>query len=166
MPLTDGISGAQLRVMATEALIAANTLVGASVFPWGDWPTDPKLFPMLMVHAPRERKVNKFPGTYQFDATLTLVVVGRLVAPMPGLLGPAMETLREQVIDALCTDYGLNHAIQQVQTVEVTTTLSSEARQHIGEIVLTFEMVVFQEYGPVGSLAVAGVTGNFSVVGP
>jgi len=163
--LVDGISRSQLRQMAIAALLAAQTSAGNSVFGWADWPTDPKLFPMLLVSTPRERKVSQFPGTFMFDSTISLVVVGRVVAAMPALAGAAMELLQEQITDAFCLDPSMNHAIQQYTVVEATTALSSEAKQHVGELMMTFDMVVYQEYGPIGP-PVAGFVGNFSNVTP
>ena len=163
--LVDGISRAQLRQMAISALIAAQTAAANSVFAWADWPTDPKLFPMMLVSTPRERKISQFPGSYQFKSTISLVVVARVVAAMPALAGAAMEVLQEQITDAFCLNPTLNHAVEQFVTVEATTALSSEAKQHVGELMMTFDMVVYQEYGPIGP-PVAGFVGNFSNVTP
>jgi hypothetical protein len=161
--LIDGISRATLRQMAIKALIEAQTMAGAKVFGWADWPTDPKLFPMILVSTPRERKVSLYPGLFQFDSTISLVTVSRVVAAMPAAAGQAMELLQEQITDAFCLNQPMDHAIQQVNIVEATTALSSEARQHVGELVMTFEMVVYQEYGPIGA-PIEGFTPNFSVV--
>ena len=148
--LVDGISRSQLRLMGINALLAAQTSAGTSVFAWADWPTDPRLFPMLLVSTPRERKISQFPGSYQFKSTISLVVVGRVVAAMPALAGAAMEVLQEQITDAFCLDPTLNHAVEQYTQVEATTALSSDAKQHVGELMMTFDMVVYQEYGPTG----------------
>jgi len=155
--LVDGISRSQLRLMGINALLAAQTSAGTSVFAWADWPTDPRLFPMLLVSTPRERKISQFPGSYQFKSTISLVVVGRVVA--------AMQVLQEQITDAFCLDPTLNHAVEQYTQVEATTALSSDAKQHVGELMMTFDMVVYQEYGPTGP-PVEGFVGNFSNVTP
>jgi hypothetical protein len=148
--LTDGVSRQQLRLLVQSALIAAKTMAGNRVFDWSDWPTAPELFPLLLVAAPRERRVNKYPGTLCFDTTISIAVTGRLGGPMPGPIGVALENFSEQISAAVFETPTVLHAVQQFNTVETTTTVSSDGKQHVGEISMVFDMIVYQEYGPTG----------------
>jgi hypothetical protein len=148
--LIDGVSRQQLRLMSMNALISAETLAGSSVFGWADWPTRPDLFPLLLVSAPRERRVSIFPGTLQFNTTITVVVVGRLVGPSPQPVGEGLELLSEQVTNALCLDPVMIRAVQQFNLIETQTVISAESKMHVGEISMSFDMIVYQDYGPVG----------------
>jgi hypothetical protein len=159
--LIDGISRQQLQDLALSALLGG-TLAGPRVFESGDWPTRPELFPMLLVSAPRERKVAIMPGTLQFNTTITLAVVGRLVGPLPGPVGAALELLSEQILNALLLNIPLTQQVQEFNTIDVATSVTSDGKQHVGEIGLTFEMLVYQDYGPIGD-PLTDITANIAI---
>jgi hypothetical protein len=160
--LIDGVSRQQLRLMTMNALVAADTMAGNRVFGWADWPTRPDLFPLLLVSAPRERRISIFPGTLQFNTTISIVVNGRLAGPVPGPIGAALENLSEQITNALCLDPTMSHAVQQYNVVETQTVVSADGKQHIGEIGMTFDLLVFQQYG-VDGVPLTDVSAAFSV---
>jgi hypothetical protein len=163
--LVDGVSRQQLRLLVMSALINGGTIAGNRVFDWSDWPTAPELFPLLLVAAPRERRVNLYPGTLCFNTTISIVVTGRLGGPMPGPVGVALENFSEQITAAIFEAPTVLHAVQQYTTVETQTTVTSESKQHVGEISLTFDMLVYQEYGPVKGDPLTDILTTGTVVG-
>lgn len=136
--------------MVIQALINANTAAGARVFGWADYPTRPELFPLVLVSVPREHKASIFPGTLQFNTTFTVVVIARLTGALPTEVGIGMENLGEQITDALCIDPVLGPYVQQYNSIESLTVLSADGKQHIGELSMTFEVILYQQYGPLG----------------
>jgi hypothetical protein len=163
--LTDGVSRQQLRLLVQSALIAANTMAGNRVFDWSDWPTAPELFPLLLVWAPRERRVNLYPGTLCFNTTISIVVTGRLGGSMPGPVGVALENLSEQISAAIFETPTVLHAVQQFNVVETQTTITSEGKQHVGEISMVFDMIVYQEYGPTTGDPLTDILTTGTVIG-
>lgn len=148
--LIDGISRREMQALAIAALKAANTNAGVRVYPFGTWPTDTRLFPLLMVAVPRERKVSQFAGELQFNTTMSIVVVGRVAGVLAEPVGDFAEDLSEQITNALLLDPTLSAQIQQYTIVETQTVVSSEGKEFIGEVGLTFEVVLYQSYGPDG----------------
>jgi hypothetical protein len=161
--LIDGISRRQMQELAIVALKGV-TAAGESVFDFGTWPTDPKLFPMLMVSVPRERKINQFAGTLQFNTTMSIVVVGRVAGFLAEPVGTFVEDMSEQITDAILLDPVLSAQIQQYTIVETQTVVSSEGQNFIGEVGLTFEVVLYQAYGPSGP-PLTDVVGTIDPVG-
>jgi hypothetical protein len=151
MPLVDGISRKALEVAALEALIDANTLAAGRVYEPRDWPTRPELFPLLIVTAPRERKMNFFPGQPAFTTTISLVVVGRVMAPTSEAAYEDLDTLSGQIEDALMFTPSFASAIQQFASIDTQMTVSAEGKHQIGEIGVTFDLVVYQAFGPRGT---------------
>lgn len=148
--LIDGLSRQQLHQLALNALTDPPTLAGARVFEFGDWPTRPESFPMLLVSAQKERKVAIFPGTLQFNTTITLVVVGRLVGTTPGPIGESLETLSEQILNGILLNSLIQHSVQEFRVIETDNTVRSDGKMHVGEASAVFEVAVYQEYGPIG----------------
>jgi len=165
MPLLDGISRKGMEAAALEALVAANTLAANRVYEPRDWPTDPKLFPLLMVQVPRERKASLYPGMMEFNTTMTLVVVGRVTAATPEAAYDDLDLLAGQIEDALMFTPSFVGAIQQFLGIETQTTVSAEGKQHIGEIGMSLDLVVYQGFGPPGTIALTDVVSTLQPIG-
>jgi hypothetical protein len=148
--LIDGISRQQLQTIVIAALQAGPTLAGVRVFEAADLPTRPELFPMLLVSAPRERKVALYPGMLEFNTTITLVVIGRIHGPFAAPVGEALEQFAEQIINAVFLSPVVNAAVQQYSTVDIQTSVTADGKTQIGETGVSFEMLVYQSYGPDG----------------
>jgi hypothetical protein len=162
--LVDGLSRRELHRRAVLALRDANTIAQHRVFDFADWPTTPALFPMLLVSAQKERKVAIFPGQLQFNTTMTLVVVGRLVGNLPDPLGDLLEVLSEQIENTILLHPFLQPSIQEYRVVECENTVRADGKQHIGEASAIFEVVVFQDYG-VRGVPLADIAATGTIVG-
>lgn len=147
MPIIDGVSRKQLQRRALAALMDADTLARGRVFEPRDWPTDPEEFPMLLVSTPEERKVGVYPGQLEFNTTITLVVLGRVVGDDGDQVNEMLDTLSDQIEDALMLAPSFAGVIQQFQTIETKMIISAESEEHIGEIALVFDVTVFQVFG-------------------
>jgi hypothetical protein len=150
MPLFDGISRKQLQQLAMDTLTQAATLASDRVYEPRDWPTDPSMFPILLISAPRDKKIGMYPGQATFTTTISLVVVGRVVGATAEDANAQVDELSEQIEDALLTNPAFIGVIQQFVTIETQTVVDAQSRDHIGEIGMTFELEIFQSYGPVG----------------
>jgi hypothetical protein len=148
--LIDGISRQQLQTIVIAALQAGPTLAGVSVYEAADVPTRSALFPMLLVSAPRERKVPLYPGLLEFNTTITLVVVGRIHGPFAAPVAEALEQFAEQITNAVFLSPVVNAAVQQYSTVDIQTSVTADGKTQTGEVGVSFEMLVYQCYGPDG----------------
>jgi hypothetical protein len=148
MALIDGISRKQLAAEAVGALLDAQTMALDKVFEPRDWPTSPAEFPMILVSAPVDRKVGVFPGQLEFNTTITLVVVGRVMGPTAEEVGRMLETFSGQIEEALMLSERLVRNIQQFVTIETRSVVDATGRNHIGEFGMTLDLAVFQVFGP------------------
>lgn len=148
--LIEGLYAEQLQTAAIETLKAARTLAGDSVFEAKDWPTDPSLFPMLLVHIPRERKQGVGPGVPQFNTTFTLAVIGRAVANGAGSrsLEDVVRQLTTQIENALLCTPDFVAPIQRFVSIEVTTAVTTDGGQPIAEVGFVAEIEIWQVYAP------------------
>jgi hypothetical protein len=148
--LIDGVSRKQLQTIAIAALQEGPSLAGVRVYEAADAPTRPELFPMLLVSAPRERKVALYPGMLEFNTTITLVVVGRIHGPFAAPVGEALETFSEQIVNAVFLSPTVNAAVEEYSTVDIQTAVTGDGKTQIGEVGVSFEILVYQSYGPDG----------------
>ena len=150
MPLIDGLSRKQMRLLALQALIRAGTMAGDRVYEPRDWPTDPEFFPMLLVSTPRERKVPLHAGQLSFTTTVGLVVVGRLLGSMAETAEDDLDLFSDQVMEALSLDPDFNVGIQQFAAIATQSVVTAEGKYHVGEFGMSFELTFYQSYGPTG----------------
>jgi hypothetical protein len=101
-----------------------------------------------MVSAPLERKIGLYPNLLEFNATVTIAVVGRVVGFLEEAVGDMTENLSGQIIDAILLDPDLNAQIQQFTSVETQVVVTAEPKNIIGEAALKFEVTLYQAYGP------------------
>ena len=141
-----------IRNAAVSTLKAANTLAGDSVYSPLDWPTQQGKYPALIVRTPKERKDNSATrsGPPQFFSVITLAIVGRVEEKTEALAEEALETLSDQIENALLTNaqFIVANGIQQFTFVETSMEVRSESEMHYGETVVQFGIEVFQMYEP------------------
>jgi hypothetical protein len=140
----------QLQTLLVAAL-KGKTGAGDSVFSPRDWPTRLEDLPMILVQSPTERKESLGRvGAPQFTVTATLRVEARVTAPAAtGDAGAAavlaaLGTLQRQIEVAVINDYELMLQIQQFSFVEIRNEVTSDARQHIGELTMDFGLEFYQ----------------------
>lgn len=150
MPLIDGLSRRQMRLLAMQALINAKTMAEDRVYEPRDWPTDPEFFPMLLVSTPRERKVPLSAGQLAYTTTVGLVVVGRLLGSSAEVTEDELDMFAGQVVEALTLDPDFDLGIEQRVAISTQIAVNAEGKYHVGEFGMTFEVSFYQAYGPTG----------------
>lgn len=147
MALIEGISRELLQDAAIDTLLGARTIANDRVFEPRDWPTRPDLFPILLVQAPQERKVNLYPGQLSFNTTITLVVVGRVIGDTPEGATEQLNQLARETEDALMLTPEFAGEIQQFVSIATRAVVTADGMNHIGEMGITWELEVFQVFG-------------------
>ena len=147
---------AQLRDTAAAQLVAANTLAGANVFVPRDWPTNTGTYPAILVQAYRERKDSRGHSQVpQFIATARLSVVGRLQAATASDAEAALDEFCSQIELAILTCQAILQNVSRIAYVETDMGVSSEGRQHIGEVQLDFGLEYSVDIDPIGQSPVS-----------
>ena len=150
MPLVDGISRKGLEAVVITAMIDAKTLAGNRVFTPRPWPTRADLFPMIIVQAPNDRKVGLSKGTLQFNATIRLIIVARIVGSTAEQVQLDLDQISGQIEEAIFTTNAVVNNVQQFTTVETQTAINADGRDFIGEAGMAFDCEVYQVFGPIG----------------
>jgi hypothetical protein len=157
---------ANLRTIAVDALKSAGTMARQSVFSPRDWPTFSGNYPAILVQTPRERKESIGRGMPQFTVTATMSVIGRLDGTDAEYVETQLETLCEQIEQAILTNYDLVRLTQQFSAVDTRMEVSCEGEKHIGEVQMDFSMEFYQAFEPVIANALTEVDVHVDLAGP
>lgn len=148
-------TSADIRSLFVTALKGA-TNAGQSVFSPFDWPTSPSSYPLILVHARKERKVSLGPNAPEFDVYTTLDIVARTKsAAQVGDAGSAValasaEVLKLQIEAALINNPAIwadpagGQRIEQFTVVESELNTSSEGDMPMAELVISIEVKFYQ----------------------
>lgn len=147
MPVIDGITRRQVQQRALAALMDAETLAQDRIYEPRDWPTDPAMFPVLLVSTPTDRKVGIYPGQFEFTTTISIAVIGRVIGAAPDEVNDTLDLLSLQVEDALMLSPVFAQDIQQFSSITTSSVVNAQGKNHIGEIGIVFDLVVFQVFG-------------------
>jgi hypothetical protein len=158
--LVDGISRRELQKLAMQALLDAGTLARDRVFEPRDWPTRPDMLPALLVQAPRDRKLPLYPGMLAFTTTVSLVVVGRAAGTDPDAVNDLLDELAGQIEHALMLTPVFSECIQRWASIESQSAVSAEGKQHFGDLGMTFELEIYQAFGPATGDSLTSITGT------
>jgi hypothetical protein len=157
---------ANLRLIAVAALKSARTLAGQSVFSPRDWPTWSGNYPAILVQTPRERKESVARGMPQFTTTVTMTVIGRVDGTDEGRVEADLESLCEQIEQAILTNHDLVQLTQQFSSVDTRMEVTNEGEKHIGEVQMDFAMEFFEAFQPVISDSLEQVDVHLDLAGP
>lgn len=157
---------ANLRLIAVAALKSARTLAGQSVFSPRDWPTWSGNYPAILVQTPRERKESISKSIPEFTTTVTMTVIGRLDGTDEGRVEADLETLCEQIEQAILTNYDLVRLTQQFSSVDTRMEVTNEGEKHIGEVQMDFAMEFFEAFEPVIADPLEQVNVHVDLAGP
>ncbi|MBB5414105.1 ABC transporter permease [Paraburkholderia atlantica] len=148
-------TSADIRNLFVQAL-TGQTLAGTSVYSPYDWPTSPSSYPLILVHARKERKVSLGPNAPEFDVFATLEILARVQAPA-GVVDTgsaaalaAAETLKFQIESALINnpliwaDPNGGQRIEQFTTVDSEINTSSEGSMPMAELAMSIEVKFYQ----------------------
>lgn len=171
-------TSADLRALFVAALKGA-TDAGQAVYSPYDWPTAPDAYPLILVHARRERKESLGRNVPQFNVTATIEVIARTKSP--ALIGDAgsaaallaAERMKAQIETALINNPAIwsdpdgGQRIQQFSSVDSDLTTSSEGEMPMAELLLSIDVEFFQgpdDFFPIPLIPLQGV--DFTVVEP
>ncbi|MGC0155029.1 hypothetical protein ACPRNU_21430 [Chromobacterium vaccinii] len=139
----------QLRSAVVAALQAANTLAGQKVYVPRDFPTTPPGMPLILVQTPMERKQGRGPlGAPQFLTTATVAVNARVAGATAGQVESLLDTLCDQIENAVLTDYAVLRMAQQVLAVETEIEVTGQQREHLGEAWMRFDFEYPEVFEP------------------
>ena len=141
----------QLRDAAVQALIAANTLAKTNVLVNHSLPTPIATLPAILVTAPRDRATSNNRGATDFTRVTTLAIRGQLCGETPEQVGSYLDELAEQIELAIMQDGNLQGMITQVVTIDTEQIITSQTREHTGEIRFLFGLEYIEEYTPAGT---------------
>ena len=148
-------TSADIRSLFVAALKGA-TDAGQSVFSPFDWPTSPSSYPLILVHARKERKVSLGPNTPQFDVYTTVEILARTKSgALVGDAGSAAalaaaERLKLQIEvtlinnPAIWADPAGGQRIEQFTSVDSEINTNSEGDMPMAELSMTIEVKFYQ----------------------
>ena len=155
-----------IRDAIIAALKAAGTMAGNSVYQPDDWPTGTPAMPLILVNAPHERKESLVRGAPSFRTTATIVAIGRVSGTSMNQVQADIETLCEQMEQAVLTDQMIPQMIQQFASVETQVILTSESRTHIAEATIAFAAEFDQFFEPAGGLPLTEIQLTLTSIDP
>lgn len=148
-------TSADLRALFVTALKGA-TNAGQSVYSPFDWPTAPNSYPVILVHARKERKESLGPNTPEFNVFTTIEIIARTKSPaLVGDAGSAAalaaaETLKLQIETALINNPAIwadpngGQRIEQFTSVDSELNTNSEGAMPMAELLMTIEVKFYQ----------------------
>lgn len=156
-----------LREMVIAALQRANTLAGANVFAPRDTPLASSELPAILVDDQREESESRgnigFPA---FHTTAILQVDAKVERGTSEEAKADLATLRRQIKVAVLTDRDIITSIEQVVAVRSETTLSAEARKHVGELRMQFAFRYPEDFEMAVTDELQGVDVHVDTIGP
>lgn len=146
------VTDLSLHGVVADCIVEGPTMAGANVFRPRDWPTKPDVMPIVLVQAPREKKVGKGRGGYTiFETVVTVRVIGRVYAKAgAGEAGAiaalaAVGLLKRQIEVAVIEHPALRAAgVQAFLEVRSVTDVKAEGEFHFGELVMEFDLECVQ----------------------
>lgn len=149
---------AQVRDAILAAIRAGNTLAGKAVFGPRDWPTAASRLPCVIGETPpRERMTAIVKGPPFFETRAVIPVTARVKGNTVTDVDTQIETLVAQIKAAVFAWQPLRDMIEQIASVEIHTELTSEAREHLGEVSFYFEVEFPERYEPAQGVPLSGV---------
>lgn len=148
-------TSADIRALFVTAL-QGETMAGQSVYSPFDWPTSPSSYPLILVHARKERKVSLGPNAPEFDVYTTVEILARVRSPA-GIVDTgsvaalaAAEALKLQIETALINNPAIwadpagGQRIEQFTTVDSEINTSSEGEMPMAELAMSIEVKFYQ----------------------
>jgi len=140
-----------LRDAAVSAL-KGRTAAGQHVYSPRDWPTTHSTYPVVLVRTPEEFATSKGRfGVPEFDNTITLAIAGRVEATTEAAADTAARSLAKQIKAAILQNgqFLYSQEVQQVASFTSKIEVTAEGKLHIGDVMISFSVEVFQVYEPI-----------------
>lgn len=138
----------EIRQLVIDAVKSAGTDAGENVFGPRDTPTYRETHPAVLIQAPRSRKESLQRGMPEFNTTVTVIVEGRVECGTAEDAQDQIEALADQIEVAILTYIPLVSSTQQFPAIDDEIKVTSEGRNHIGEVAFTFEVEKFEYFDP------------------
>ena len=139
-----------LRDAAVTAL-KGRTAAGQHVYSPRDWPTTHAAYPAIIVRTTDELAVSKGRfGVPEFDNTITLAIAARVEATTEAAADTAVRALAQQIKAAILRNgqFIYQQEVQQFATFATKIDVTAEGKRHIGDVLVSFGVEVFQVYDP------------------
>ncbi|MEO1354492.1 MAG: ABC transporter permease [Pseudomonadota bacterium] len=173
-------TSADLRALFVSALKGA-TSAGQAVYSPFDWPTSPTSYPLILVHARKERKVSLGPNVPEFDVYTRVEILARTKSPAQvGDAGSATalaaaELLKAQIETTLINnpliwqDPAGGQRIEQFTSMESDIDTSSEGDMPMAELVMHIEVKFYQGpelFYPIATVPLQTVNAHVDTASP
>jgi hypothetical protein len=142
---------AQIRQAAKVALQAAVTggNFAAGIQSPGDWNQPPEVLPAIQLRAPDEHKQSGGKTVPNFELKVTLEIQAfAALADTEEDAQDAIELLDAWIEQTLFTDKPLLDLIEQIESVETTTTIAAEGEQHAASVEKRIVVDTFEHFEP------------------
>jgi hypothetical protein len=137
----------RVRLAVLDALQGAN--LGCEVESPGDWDTPSDSLPTILMRSTADRKAATTPGQTTFTTTVSVEIEAKLEANSAESAQDALEDLSHKIECAVLTNYGLIGIVQKFVTVDTVIEITAEGRRHLGGVVMTFLIEVFEAFDPI-----------------
>ena len=147
---TATLSPTVIRADLVERLIAADTAAGARVYDSREISADdpPADYPQIAVYSASlaQRRSTRGPSWTRDE---TVAVVGYVTATSDAELAEALDSLEDEILEALLTDEDWLAPFQAVESVDSQKSLSVlETRRRLGTVAIRMTLTYGQRYEP------------------
>jgi hypothetical protein len=147
-PITPRAQVRQAAVAALNAAVIAQNFTATILSP-GDWNIPPEKLPAVLVRAPTDQKTSGAKTQPNFTVNVTLEIKAFTDgASTAEDAQDAIEQLDAWIEQTLFTDYALNKLVQQVASVETTTTITADGSMHQAGVEKTIIFETFEDFEP------------------
>lgn len=160
--LVAGINRQTLQADAIQSLISYGTLAGQNVFQPRAWPDTVDKLPMIIVQTPRERKEGIGRNLREFYTVMSLAVVGRVASKQESIVNASLDTLSQQIDDAIISSALLMDSVQMFRSVQSEMVVTAESLYFVGEVGFIFDAEILQIYGPNTGVPLTDIRGTIT----
>lgn len=153
----------QVRLAVLAALQGAK--LGCTIDSPGDWETPSARLPSILMRCVGDRKSPTTAGQITFTTTVLLEIEARLEANSAEMAQDQLEALSYAIECAVITNYDLNRIVQKWSAIDSVPEITAEAKRHIGGVMMTFMLEVFEVFDPVYQSPVQPVVSDLQEMG-
>lgn len=137
----------QVRLAVLAALRGAN--LGCDIQSPGDWETPSDRLPAILVRCTSDRKTGVTAGQITFTTTILLEVQAQLEESSAEAAQDKLEAMSHAIECAVVTNHQLLEIVQKFVTIDSTIEVTAEGRRHLGGVMMSFMLEMFEAFDPV-----------------
>lgn len=137
----------QVRLAVLAALRGAS--LGCDIQSPGDWETPSDTLPSILMRCTADRKNATAPGQITFTTSVLMEIEARVEANSAEVAQDQLEALSYAIECAVITNYEVNLIVQKFATIDSAIEITSEARRHIGGVMMVFTLEVYEAFDPI-----------------